>query len=72
MPIGISEEAYVRTSKFVKSGSMNLSFSKSFDQGSNGMILGASSINYPNRFVDCLFTSITMPSHSPLVPKGSA
>ncbi len=38
----------MRTSREVKSGERNLSFSKSFDQGSSGMSVGADSTSVPN------------------------
>jgi hypothetical protein len=74
----------VHTSKLVKSGDKNLSFSKSLDHGSSGIIFGAPSTKPENAFVRSRFTVAHHPSllssayvsdifwatahHSPLIP----
>jgi hypothetical protein len=50
------------TSKLVKSGDRNLSFSKSLDHGSNGIIFGAPSTKPENAFVRSRFTVAHHPS----------
>ena len=50
------ELANASTSKDVKSGATNLSFSKSLLQGSFGTMVGALSTSFPNALVLSLFT----------------
>ena len=62
IPAGIPDPAKDRTSRLVKSGLKNLSFSKSFDQGSLGITDSAPSTNLPNARVRSRLTVAANPS----------
>ena len=64
MPAGSPEQPKDRTSKLVKSGLKNLSFSKSFDHGNFGIIDSAASTKAPNAFVRSRLTVATKPTHN--------
>jgi hypothetical protein len=71
IPIGTSEQAKAKTSRFVKSGLLNLSFSKSFDHGRYAISFSASSTSLLNFAEVSLSTTATKPSNSALAPRGS-
>lgn len=71
IPAGIPDPANVRTSRDVKSGFRNVSFSKVEGQGSFLSISGAESKRASNFFDISLLTIATKPSNSPLEPAGS-
>ena len=62
IPAGMPEPANDKTSKLVKSGLKNVSFSKSFDQGSFGIILSALSTRAPNARVRSRLTVAAKPT----------
>jgi hypothetical protein len=62
IPAGIPDPANDRTSRLVKSGLKNLSFSKSFDHGSLGIIDSALSTNLPKARVRSRLTVAANPS----------
>lgn len=62
MPAGIPEPANDNTSKLVKSGLKNLSFSKSLDHGSFGIMLSAASTRLPNALVRSRLTVAAKPT----------
>lgn len=61
IPAGIPEPAKEITSRLVKSGLRNLSFSKSEDQGSFGIIASAASTKAPKALVLSRFTVAAKP-----------
>ena len=69
--MGTSEPPKARTSRFVKSGFVNLSFSKSLDQGRKAISSSASSTSLLNFADVSLSTTATNPSNSALAPEGS-
>lgn len=71
MPAGIPLPAKVSTSKEVKSGLRNLSFSKPLFHGSKLRKLSAFATNVENFTDISLLTAATKPSNSPLTPAGS-
>src|SRR3569833_2495896 len=71
MPAGMPEPQKVRTSREVKSGERNLSFSKSLLKGNKGINVGAASTRSPKARDLSRLTMAAKPSHSPLVPAGS-
>jgi hypothetical protein len=61
MPAGIPEPAKEITSKLVKSGLRNLSFSNALDQGSLGIIDSAASTSDPKALVRSKLTVAAKP-----------
>jgi hypothetical protein len=61
IPAGIPEPAKERTSRLVKSGLRNLSFSKSVDHGSLGIMDSAASTKAPNARVRSRLTVAAKP-----------
>jgi hypothetical protein len=64
IPAGMPEPANDKTSRLVKSGLKNFSFSKSLDQGSFGIILSALSTRAPNARVRSRLTVAAKPGES--------
>ena len=62
IPAGIPDPAKDKTSKLVKSGLRNLSFSNSVDQGSFGIIASAASTSDPKALVRSRFTMDANPA----------
>lgn len=71
MPIGIPEEAKVKTSNDVKSGFVKVLVSNSFGQGKWEIIPSALATNYSSFLDSSLLTTETKPSNSALTFKGS-
>lgn len=71
MPQGIPLPANVSTSKEVKSGLWNVSFSNSLGHGNFGNSSSARSTSTENFFDISLLTMATNPSNSPRLPCGS-
>jgi len=69
IPAGIPDPANDNTSKLVKSGLKNLSFSKSLDHGSFGIIDSAASTSAPNALVRSRLTVAAKPDT--VINKGS-
>lgn len=71
IPAGIPLPAKVRTSKDVKSGLRNLSFSKPLFHGNKLRNCSAFDTKVENLADISLLTTATKPSNSPLTPAGS-